>query len=419
MAMDARDVVLGDFARRHVTTDMVSNDDVHSDIALRPIASCSQSWIIPRCPLADWRGDVLSPGSESYAIFWNMLHKTQDGRFLDFGTKIHFYRFRRGDVSVPLSDGSVYEGTVRVGIERSIDFQSVSADKLPVVLYDKDLNVLAKVASYDWAAESVRRHIGDKAVNAMLFCEGGGTYHSTTFLYMVVVWNSDLHPYKKYRGHHPERPYRHSLNYFIRVTVPEAVSDLTVGEHFDAALIGDFGKVGLTRLGKNYRFADLPDKFGDALAHLVATGYPEFTLPCVSHGSVRRGDDWTNLIEVLGINADEVERLAHFRRESSLDVRFDWTYETLRFESVDSPYDIPFGVVEAEYVAVPIPKRKNPLVELRVNGVTVQTARYRESRNYEHFKSLVGMKSVWARLHYDEKDAPYLNVIWSQGEEAD
>lgn len=144
MAMDARDVVLGDFARRHVTTDMVSNDDVHSDIALRPIASCSQSWIIPRCPLADWRGDV----------------------------------------SVPLSDGSVYEGTVRVGIERSIDFQSVSADKLPVVLYDKDLTVLAKVASYDWAAESVRRHIGDKAVNAMLFCEGGGTYHSTTFLYI-------------------------------------------------------------------------------------------------------------------------------------------------------------------------------------------------------------------------------------------
>ncbi len=31
---------------------------------------------------------------------------------------------------------------------------------------------------------------------------------------------------------------------------------------------------------------------------------------------------------------------------------------------------------------------------------------------YEFLKERVGMKSVWARLHYNEKDEPYLNVIW-------
>lgn len=203
------------------------------------------------------------------------------------------------------------------------------------------------------------------------------------------------------------------------VTAPEALSDLTVGEFFDATPMDSLTEVRLTRVGKSVPFCTLPSKFGEALAHLAATGYPEMTLHCVNHGQVPRYDKYVNMVEVLGANIEAMEKLTYFRRESGLDVRFDWVYETLRFEKVDVPYNVPFGVVETECVAVPIPKRKNPLFELRINGVLIDSAQYRKSSNYDHYKALAGMKSVWAKLHYDEKDIPYLDVIWNRGKEAD
>lgn len=77
---------------------------------------------------------------------------------------------------------------------------------------------------------------------------------------------------------------------------------------------------------------------------------------------------------------------------------------------------------------VPIPGRKNPSIEFRVNGLVMDSARYHDGQRmngrskYEFLKERVGMKSIWARLHYNEKDEPYLNVIWkcaTQGDGAD
>lgn len=397
---------------RRVSKEMVNGT------GLKDINKCWASGIMPKDLIDyDLNNHSIPHGGKSYAILWNMLRGTDSGQYVSFGAQICFYHFRRVEVADFLSDGQVYAGHIRVGIERTPDSLSIPSSKLPVVIYDKDLKVLAKIASYDWAANNVRNHIGDTSASAMLFCDNGG-YHGTMFLYMVLVWNSDLRPYKEYRGHGISLSW-HSYNYFVKATAPEAVSDLTVGEHFDAKpTAGGSSGVGLTRIGMNYPFASLPSEFGEALSCLAATGYPELTLHCVNHGLVRSGDEWTNLLEVLAINAETVEKLAYFRRESGLDVRFDWEYETLRFEKVDAPYGIPFEVVEVELVAVPVPKRKNPLVELRVNGILVNTVRYRDYR-YDHFKDLVGTKSVWAKLHYDEKDIPYLDVIWNRGKEAD
>ena len=357
----------------------------------------------------------IESGSESYAALWNLLRENGDLQGIRFGTALHAYRFRRAEVSDVLCDGDVYIGKVRVGIDRSPDFQNTPSENLDVVLYDSDMNVIAKIAAYDWNAGDIRKHIGDVTENAVLLCDKGG-WHNFTFLYMAVAWYSDSHPYK----FHPPRFRRgcpsHS-NYFIKVEAPEALSDLTVGETFNAELLEGYNGFGfgLTRTGYHYKFADVPLKFGESLSNLIETGYPLTAVPCVAHGTVRNGDSWVDMIEITGKVEEEMDKLTQFRRESGLDVRYDGKYETLYLPKVESPYDIPFRVVDVEYFAVPLPGRKNPIVEFRVDGVVVDSARYRYHPKYEIFKERIGMKSVWARLHYNEKDEPYLNIIWTCG----
>lgn len=369
----------------------------------------------------------IESGSESYAVLWNLLRGK--GKLkgvlqrVRFGTAIHAYRFRRAEVSDALCDGNAYRGKVRVGIDRSPDFQNTPSEKLDVVLYDADMNAIAKIAACDWNAGDIRKRIGDVTEDAVLLCDGGG-WHGYTFLYMAAVWYSDSHPYKF-------DPFRFRLgrpiysNYFIKVEAPEALSDLSVGETFDAELVEGYAGFGLTRAGRNYKFADVPSQFGKSLSNLIETGYLLTAVPCVAHGTVRNGDSWVDMIEITGMVEEEMDKLALFRNESGLDVHYDGRYETLYLPKVESPYDIPFGVVDAGYFAVPIPGRKNPIIEFRVGGVVMDSARYgdgqklnrdyRQESKYKILKERMGMKSVWAKLHYNEKDEPYLNVIWDCG----
>ena len=68
-----------------------------------------------------------------------------------------------------------------------------------------------------------------------------------------------------------------------------------------------------------------------------------------------------------------------------------------------------------EYIPLPLPGRKNPLVELHVNDVKIGSARYRDDQ-YTIYKERSGKRSRFARLHYDEHDVPYLDVIWKLNE---
>lgn len=357
----------------------------------------------------------LQSCSAAKAVLWTHLRETDRYRQLSIDVSVHTYRFRRAEVNHDLRFGDVYRGKVRVGVDRTPDFQNTPSEKLDVVLYDTEMRVLAKIASYDWAAGDIRTHIGDVSENAILFCDAGG-WHNYEFLYLAVVWYSDLHPYR-FSPFRFETVYR--SNYFIKVDAPEALSDLMVGESFNAELMDGYDGFGLTRSGRNYKFAEAPSSFGRSLSELIRTGYQDTAVRCIAHGAVSAGEMFIDMVEIDSRTEKEMNELSLFRRDSGLDVRYDDIYETLYLPRVESPLPIPFGVIEVEYASVPIPGRKNPSIEFRVNGQVMDSARYHDGQRmhgqskYEFLKGRVGMKSVWARLHYNDKDEPYLNVIWS------
>lgn len=361
----------------------------------------------------------LQSCSAAQAVLWTHLRETDWYSQLSIDVGVHTYRFRRAEVNRDLRFGDVYKGKVRVGVDRTPAFQNTPSEKLDVVLYDAEMRVLAKIASYDWAAGDIRTHIGDVSENAILFCDAGG-WHNCEFLYLAVVWYSDLHPYK-FSPFRFETAYR--SNYFIKVDAPEALSDLMVGESFDAELMDGYDGFGLTRSGRNYKFAEAPSSFGRSLSELIRTGYHDTAVRCIAHGAVSDGVSFIDMVEIDSRTEKEMEELSLFRRDSGLDVRYGDFYETLYLPRVESPLPIPFSVIEVEYASVPISGRKNPSIEFRVNGQVMDSARYHDGQRmygrskYEFLKSRVGMKSVWARLHYNEKDEPYLNVIWKYANE--
>lgn len=363
----------------------------------------------------------LQSCSAARAILWTHLRETDRHRQLPLDVGVHTYRFRRAEVNHGLRFGDVYKGKVRVGVDRTPNFQNTLSEKLDVVLYDAEMKVLAKIASYDWAAGDIRTHIGDVSENAILFCDAGG-YHNYEFLYLAVVWYSDLHPYR-FSPFRFETVYR--SNYFIKVDAPEALSDLMVGESFDAEMMDGYDGFGLTRSGRNYKFAEAPSSFGQSLSELIRTGYHDTAVRCIAHGAVSDGETFIDMVEIDSRTEKEMEELSLFRRDSGLDVRYGDFYETLYLPRVESPLPIPFSVIEVEYASVPISGRKNPSIEFRINGQVMDSARYHDGQRmygrskYEFLKSRVGMKSVWARLHYNEKDEPYLNVIWKYANEKD
>lgn len=361
----------------------------------------------------------LQSCSAARAVLWTHLRDTDRYRQLPLDVGVHTYRFRRAEVNHDLRFGDVYKGKVRVGVDRTPNFQNTPSEELDVVIYDAEMRVLAKIASYDWAAGDIRTHIGDVSENAILFCDAGG-WHNYEFLYLAVVWYSDLHPYK-FSPFRFETAYR--SKYFIRVDAPEALSDLMVGESFDAELMDGYDGFGLTRSGWNYKFAEAPSSFGQSLSELIKTGYHDTAIRCIAHGAVSDGVSFIDMVEIDSRTEKEMEELSLFRRDSGLDVRYGDFYETLYLPRVESPLPIPFSVIEVEYASVPISGRKNPSIEFRVNGQVMDSARYHDGQRmygrskYEFLKSRVGMKSVWARLHYNEKDEPYLNVIWKYANE--
>lgn len=363
----------------------------------------------------------LQSCSAAQAVLWTHLRETDWYSQLSIDVGVHTYRFRRAEVNHGLRFGDVYKGKVRVGVDRTPNFQNTLSEKLDVVLYDAEMKVLAKIASYDWAAGDIRTHIGDVSENAILFCDAGG-YHNCEFLYLAVVWYSDLHPYR-FSPFRFETVYR--SNYFIKVDAPEALSDLMVGESFDAEMMDGYDGFGLTRSGRNYKFAEAPSSFGQSLSELIRTGYHDTAVRCIAHGAVSDGETFIDMVEIDSRTEKEMEELSLFRRDSGLDVRYGDFYETLYLPRVESPLPIPFSVIEVEYASVPISGRKNPSIEFRVNGQVMDSARYHDGQRmygrskYEFLKSRVGMKSVWARLHYNEKDEPYLNVIWKYANEKD
>lgn len=403
--------------------DMTTRDD-GADGRLHDVATSYRSGL--------WDGGIrygidgtVDTGTESYARLWTRMVEKQDSwERIPFGTRIYVYRFRRAEVSRSLHEGDVFDGRVRVGVERTPDSQGIPSERLDVVIYGTDGTPLAKVSSRDWSAGDIRMRIGDVPEMAMLFCDTGGC-HGYMFLYMVAAWYSDVHPYR-FDVH---RCVSDGGSVFITVDAPEALSDLTAGEAFHADLTmpswhDDERTLGIARRGSSHPFARLPRAYSDACSELERTGY-RVSVPCVNHGSVMRGKGYECMVEVRGRRPEEMRRLAMFRRDSGLDVTFAWGYETMRLGRVERPYQIPFGPVTVEYAAVPIPHRKNPVVELRVGGVVIDSARYGDKQTYRGdskyrvFKELAGRMSEWAELHYGEDDVPYLNVIWSHSDEDD
>lgn len=367
----------------------------------------------------------LTSGSELYAVFWGQMNEMMDERRIDFGTPLYLYRFRFAEVIDTLDDGSVYAGSIRVGIDRIGESQFTPAESLDVVLYDKKLNVLAKIAPKDLSSGNIRQRIGDFAKDALLFCDRPYR-RGAVYLYMVAAWASEKYQRDFYPSFYRPNERRVSNTYlyrgsyqsachdFIEVMAPEALSDLAVGERFEAVPVRCPGGVGLTRIENNYSFTTLPSELGEALKHLISTGYEEPSFSCINHGTVPQSNGTEqNLIEVESEHdASAMEELARFRYWSTLDVRFSGDYETLILEKQEKPYDIPFGIVIVECVAVPLPHRINPLIELRVNGTLIHSYKYREDARYSRLKERAGMTSLWAKLHYDDDDTPYLNIIW-------
>lgn len=93
-------------------------------------------------------------------------------------------------------------------------------------------------------------------------------------------------------------------------------------------------------------------------------------------------------------------------------MRFGGDYEILILEKQEKPNAIPFGIVTVEYVAVPLPHRLNAFSELRAEGTLIHSYKYREDARYSRPKKRAGKKSLWAKLHYDDDDTPYLSIIW-------
>lgn len=357
----------------------------------------------------------LEIGSAAYAVAWQLLIENKRYCNIPYGTDVHIFRFRRVGVSPVLTAGETYSGKVRIGVDRPSNLQNIPSEKLDVVIYDGELNVLAKVASYDWSAGDLRMHIGDTAEDAVMFCGKGG-WHSCEFLYMAVVWHSDLQPYKFARDRFK---FSCQSRYFLKVDAPEALSDLMVGECFYADLLDMHdGSFGLTRSGFNYRFADVPNSYGEAVSSLKQTGYPKSDITCMCHGKVVDGVNEIDMVEVLGMPDADIKMLARFRRESGLDLRYDDDYETLHLPKVEAPLPLPFDIVRVKYVSVPLAGRKNPAVEFRINDIVIDSAKYHDGQKLGHESKYnlmlerSGKESVWARLHYDENDIPYLNIVW-------
>ena len=367
---------------------------------------------------------ALPSGSECYAVIWSQMNEPKNERDIEFGTRLYAYRFRFAEVIDTYDDGSVYAGPIRVGIERLPETQFLPAERLDVVLYDKKMNVLAKIAPNDWEAGNIRQRIGDLAKDALLFCDRSGQ-HSAVHLYLVASWSSETDPDEFHPGfYEPKKRLASTLYrycYVSSVKSREALSDLAVGERFDAVPVSCAGGVGLARIGRSYPFATLPSEFGDALSHLMATGYDDVRLSCVHRGIVpQRDGSMRSIVEVQAeYGAGAMEKLARFRYWSRLDVRLGGDYETLILDKVEKPYAVPFGVVTVEYVAVPLPHRKNPLIELRVNDMLVDSAKYGDGDKYSDYKRHMNVKSLWAKLHYDDEDTPYLNIIWKLRSDAE
>lgn len=352
--------------------------------------------------------------TESYAIIWNLLNDGHKYPRISYGTKIYAYHFRLADVCNTIHDGLPYKGRVRIGVERMPNFPTVPSDKLDVVIYDHDGGVIAKVRANDWSASDVRSHIGDTTDEAMLFCDKGG-HCNVMFLHMLVVWHSEECSYRRPSFNGSAFHYPSLISELVKVTAPEALSDLKVGESFEAVPLDHYGEIGLSRQAYNYEFAKLPSALCEAFSKLAATAYP-MTIPCINRGMVRTGDGWASMVQITLRSPSEMRELARFRDESGLDVRFEDDYEVIRLEPVDNPIEgIPFGDVVVEYIPIPLPGRKNPLVELHVNDVKIGSARYRDDQ-YTIYKERSGKRSRFARLHYDEHDVPYLDVIWKLNE---
>lgn len=378
------------------------------------IDSCQASSIMANrllySALPDLSNSEINIGSQCYAVLWQAMQYGDEWKRLQYGEPISLYRFRFAEVCDSLFNSDNYLGVARVGTTRPLSAACVPADSLGVSIYDKDGMPLASIDSSDWAACSIRRHIGDIADTALLFCGYGGWY-GWHFLYLAASWRSS----KSKRGARMFSTYGRGAvsRYYAKVTAPESLSDLAAGQQFEASLVQHFGGTfGLSRHGFDYEFGDLPQEFTEPYQKLAETGY-RMVVQCFNYAQAWNGSNIEPLVEISGLTPSTAYLLAAIRRESKLDVTPGWHYEKLTIPRVSSPYPFPFDSVKVEYVATPLEGRKNPLIKLLVNGTAVETFRYRERRRYDAVLDRVGMKSIWARLHYSENDQPFLYVVWT------
>lgn len=368
-------------------------------------------------------GGIGSGGQDYAALYAKLNENNAPWDEFKWGVHINLYRFRMTEVAEKLRDGEMVSGRVRIGVERTPVLQAVPADKLDVVLWDDAGGLLARVSASDWSASKIKGRIGDVAERALLWCGNGG-YGGCMFLWLAVVWYTDLHPmpalepisysWQAWQGRGPSAA-------ILRVEDKEALSDLRAGERFEVTVVPHFGAApGLARKGTSHELARLPEPWAEAWSALSGTGYMA-PIACFAHGNVPDDEGNLNtLMEVRCADPDKMTELAKFRRESGLDLRLDGDYEVMRLDPVVVPHAIPFGKIPVEFAAVPLKDRKNPLIELRMNGDVFDSARlgYRGSREkYRLYKKRLGKRSVWAALHYDPSDGdrPYLNVIWALG----
>ena len=346
------------------------------------------------------------PHEETHAILWNAL--VEKGLSVGFEEELSFFRVKIGAVSDKVMK-SGHVGPVIIGGFGPLGPIGAHADSLGATLCDKDGTPLAVVHKRDVSSGAVLNHMGLKPFRAMLFIGHSGGYLPSPYLYIIAVFEG-----------HEASSRSHSICWhpfqgttFVRTWKPEFLEDVPM-DFADAELLAVDDMAVLRKKGANESFAELPASLAGPCLALMKTGYTKEIVACkkASWSIIPDGAEYS-FLSVSHKRPEEIMRLAKMREYSHLDLDFDSDYEVISLEPKKMPYDIPFGEVEVECVAVPIKNRKNPSAQLTVNGSTVLELRLRDT-GYESLMAHAGLSALHGSLHYGDDDLPQLYVVWAK-----
>lgn len=343
---------------------------------------------------------------EAHAILWNAM--IEKGLTVAFEEELSYFRVKIGAVSDQVME-SGYAGPVIIGGFGPLGPIGAYADSLGATLCDKDCAPLAVVHERDVSSGAVLSHMGLKSFRAILFIGHSGGYLPSPYLYIIAAFEEHEAACR------PSSIYWHSFQdrTFVRTWKPEVLDDIPMNL-MDTELLALDGMAALRKKGAREPFAELPASLAGPCLALMRTGYTKEIVTCEKTSwSITPSDAEYSFLSVNHKRPVEIMRLAKIRKYSHLDLDFDSDYEVISLEAKERPYDIPFGEVDVECIAVPIKNRKNPLARLTVNGTIVLELRLRDS-GYEALMAHAGSSALHGSLHYGDDDLPKLYVVWAK-----